>query len=442
MLGNTQQPRPRIHLVGIGGVGMSALAQALLDAGAALSGSDRLLDHGDLTDTLETLQRQGVKLAPQDGSALSPEVDRLIVSSAIEEDNPDLLAARRYKIGQVHRATELARLVADRKLLAISGTSGKSSVTAMVGWLLAECGLDPLVINGAAICGWDAAGRRIGSVRHGCGEYAVIEADESDRSLLCFRPRHAIITNCTADHFDLSTTKELFTAFRSLVAGTTIESQPAATDLLPASGWQGGFNYLGHTFTLPLPGRHNCHNAWQAVALCHTLGVPLPQLAAALARFPGVARRLERVGTTAHGAIVIDDYAHNPAKLTAAWQTTAAVFPRVVGLWRPHGYAPLRNNLAGLAAAFATIVRPSDRLLILPVYDAGGSATRDVNAGDLAARLSACGLPVELPDDIPAAAAMLRRYDAPDTALLLCGARDPDLPRLARQLVATESGQL
>ena len=424
----------RVHLAGIGGVGMSALAQALLDAGCAVSGSDRLLDRGDETDTLQCLRRQGVALFPQDGSGVQPGLARVIVSSAIEDDNPELAACRALGIPVVHRAAELARLVAGRQLIAVTGTSGKSTVTAMLGWLLAGAGLDPLVINGAAVPGWDAEGTRIGSVRSGEGAWAVIEADESDRSLLAFAPRHAIITNRSADHFDLAETDRLFAAFRERVTGLVLEEMPSDDALReePAA-WSGTFDLEGTAFTVPLPGRHNLVNAWQAVRMARAVGAARPDLQRVLAAFPGVERRLQRLGAC-RGAAVIDDYAHNPAKLAAAWRTVAAAYPRIVALWRPHGYGPLRNMLEALAAVFAAEMRPADRLLLLPVYDAGGTARRDVNSNDLVARLAARNVAAGEVAEIGAAERLLRAEARSGTALLICGARDPELPRLARRL--------
>ncbi|MDD5705153.1 MAG: Mur ligase domain-containing protein [Kiritimatiellae bacterium] len=421
-----------VHIVGIGGVGMSALAQALLDSGARVSGSDRLLDRGDATEVLRRLREQGVALYAQDGSGVHAGLARLVVSTAIEEDNPDLQAARRLDLPVMHRAAELARVAGGRRLIAVTGTSGKSTVTAMLGWLLAGAGLDPLVINGASVVGWDAGGR-IGSVRHGRGAWAVIEADESDRSLMRFEPEHAIVTNISADHFDLDVTRQIFERFRTRVRGTIIEGEPAEADIEASAGWRGGFRLEGVDFAVPLPGRHNVVNAWQAVRMARLLGIDAAMLARALAVFPGVERRLQRIGECG-GATVIDDYAHNPAKLAAAWTTIAQVFPRVTGLWRPHGYGPLRAMMDGLTESLAQVVRPRDKLLLLPVYDAGGTADRSVNSTALLAHLRARGVPAAAVNDIGAAEVTLRAAASPGTALLICGARDPDLPRLARRL--------
>lgn len=425
----------RIHLAGIGGVGMSALAQALLDSGFEVSGSDRLLDSGDTTDTLNRLRGQGVALHPQDGSGVAGAA-RLVVSSAIEADNPDLVAARHAGIPALHRAAQLAALASGRRLIAVTGTCGKSTVTAILGWLLQEAGLDPAVVNGAGVVGWDDGGR-IASVRRGNGAWMVIEADESDRSLLVFNPEHAIVTNASADHFGHDETLALFSRFRERVTGVVIDGagETAAPDGARTGKWCGHFVSGNTPFTVPLPGLHNIWNAWQAVRLAAAMGIPAPVLAAGLATFRGVERRLQRTGSCG-GAAVIDDYAHNPEKLDAAWSTLAAAFDRVAAVWRPHGYGPLRKMMDGLEAVFARVVRPQDLLLILPVYDMGGTADRSVGSDTLVARLAARGVPVRGVATLDDAGAVLRAAAAPGTALVTCGARDPGLPRLAARLGA------
>ncbi len=425
----------RVHLAGIGGVGMSALAQALLDNGFEVSGSDRLLDSGDATDTLNRLRGQGAALHPQDGSGVAGAA-RLVVSSAIEADNPDLDAARRAGVPVVHRAAQLAELAAGRRLIAVTGTCGKSTVTAILGWLLQEAGLDPAVVNGAGVVGWDGGGR-IASVRRGAGAWLVIEADESDRSLMVFNPEHAIITNASADHFGREETLTLFSRFRERVTGVVIDGagEAAAPGGARADGWCGHFIFAGTPFTVPLPGRHNIWNAWHAVRLAAALGIPAPALASGLATFRGVERRLQLTGSCA-GASVIDDYAHNPEKLAAAWSTLTAAFDRVATVWRPHGYGPLRKMMDDLEAVFARVVRPQDLLLVLPVYDMGGTADRSVNSDTLVARLAARGVPVRGVATLDEAEAALRAVAGLGTALVTCGARDPGLPRLAARLGA------
>lgn len=428
-----------IHIAGIGGVGMSALAQALLDQGETVSGSDRLLDAGDETGTLACLAAQGVRLCRQDGTGLTPRTARLVISSAIEPDNPEVVRAQALGVPVVHRAAELARLTAGRRLVAVTGTCGKSTVTAMLGCLLEGAGFDPLVVNGAAVAGWSADGTRIGSVRKGAGEWAVIEADESDRSLMVFQPEHAVITNASADHFGLDETLALFASFRDRVPGTVIDGRGA--DGVPegarAEGWSGSFRFEGVAYQVPMPGLHNVHNAWHAVRLARALGAAPDRLAGALAAFGGVERRLQRVGRCG-AATVVDDYAHNPEKLAAAWTALAAAFPAgVCAVWRPHGYAPLRKMLEAVTAVFARVCRPADTLLLLPVYDAGGTADRTIGSDLLASQLVKQGVTVALVQSLEEAEARMRAGAVPGGALVTFGARDPGLPRLAARLAGT-----
>jgi UDP-N-acetylmuramate--alanine ligase len=429
--------KTKVHIAGIGGVGMSALAQALLDTGVTVTGSDRLLDSGDLTGALACLKNQGVTLFPQDGSGVTEETARLIISTAIEAANPEVVRAHARGIPVVHRATELASLLKGKRLIAVTGTCGKSTVTGMLGWLLEGAGFDPCVVNGAAVTGWDANNTRIGSVRMGKGEWAVIEADESDRSLLAFHPEHAIITNASADHFDLTETLDLFAAFRAKIPGIIIDGQAeaAAIEQVRQEGWNGYFTFEGIEFCVPMPGLHNIHNAWHAVRMARALGADPQWLAEVLKGFGGIERRMQRVGQCG-SALVIDDYAHNPEKLAAAWTTLAAAFPQgICAVWRPHGFAPLRKMLDDLTAVFARVCRPCDELLLLPVYDAGGTADRSVSSADLASRLEGKHVKVSTLDSLEHVESRMRAVAQCGKGVLVTfGARDPGLPRLAKRL--------
>ena len=439
-------PQNHFHLAGIGGVGMSALAQALLDCGFAVSGSDRLLDSGDETDVLQRLRRQGVRLYPQDGGGVG-EASRLVVSSAVEPDNPDARAARERGIPIVHRAEQLAELCRGLRLMAVAGTCGKSTVAAMAGWILQEAGLDPVVVNGAEILSW-MTGNRIGSVRKGRGSWCVVEVDESDKSLTVFKPEVAVITNASADHFAMGETLALFDAFRRNVTGAVIDgimegetlsnhtSCMHATRLdgvSPSNAWSTSFTWRGVHFEIPMPGAHNAQNAWHAARLAACAGVETEVAAAALKNFPGVARRLQRHGLC-NRAVVVDDYAHNPEKIAAAWQTVSTCHGLVAAVWRPHGFGPLRKMLPALAEMFARVMEKEDRLFLLPVYDAGGTADRSVNSETLAAALVARGVACHTVPTLDAAEVALREASREVGTLLVLGARDPGLPRLAEKL--------
>lgn len=414
-----------VHLVGIGGVGMSALAQALLDAGFTVTGADRALGgSGARPAVLATLARAGVRLFPDNGSGIGPDTARVIVSTAVEETNRDLQCARARGIPVVHRAAALAELLAPRRLVAVAGTCGKSTVTAILGHLLAESGFDPVVVNGAQVVGWDAGGTRVGSTRKGTGAYAVAEVDESDKSLVAFRPFAAIVTNASADHYSKAEMDAVFDAFVRGVPGPVVDGR--RTPVVPSAVAR----------TIPLPGEHNAVNAECALRMAAALGADPARLAAAIRTFPGVERRLQRVGTCG-GAVVYDDYAHNPEKLHAMLTTLQAAYPKGVAVaWRPHGYAPLRKMLEALAAMFRATLRPCDELLVLPVYDAGGTTDRSLNSDALVARLNAS--PVRFVEGLEDAEAHLRTHAPAFGALVVAGARDPGLPVLARRLAGKE----
>lgn len=414
-----------VHLVGIGGVGMSALAQALLDAGDTVTGADRALGgSGARPGVLAALARAGVRLFPDDGSGIGPDTARVIVSTAVEETNRDLRCARARGIPVVHRAAALAELLAPRRLVAVAGTCGKSTVTAILGHLLAESGFDPVVVNGAQVVGWDAGGTRVGSTRKGTGAYAVAEVDESDKSLVAFKPFAAVVTNASADHYSKAEMDAVFDAFVRGVPGPVIDGR--RTPMVPSAAAR----------TIPLPGEHNAVNAECALRMAAALGADPARLAAAIRTFPGVERRLQRVGTCG-GAVVYDDYAHNPEKLHAMLATLQATYPKGVAVvWRPHGYAPLRKMLEALAAMFRATLRPCDELLVLPVYDAGGTTDRSLNSDALVARLNAS--PVRFVEGLEDAETHLRTHAPAFGALVVAGARDPGLPVLARRLAGKE----
>lgn len=447
--------RGNYHISGVAGVGMSALAELLLALGHDVSGSDRSFDQGHRLDVLEKLRRMGLKLLPQDGSAITPATGALLVSTAIEETNPEIVAARKHGTEIVHRADMLARLAAGKRVIAIAGTAGKTTTTALTGWLLEQCGLDPTVVNGGVVLNW-AAPDRVGNCRVGKSDLFVLEVDESDRSLLKFHPELAAITNVSKDHFELAEVVALFTQFARQTAGTVLCGQGVAEQLgrevagqadgaaappLVLSGTRPRaeradlhrFAYAGMEFPVPLIGRHNAENALMAVRVCATLGCPLGTLCDALPEFRGVGRRLEIVGRTAGGATVIDDYAHNPAKMAAAWRAAAETSRRVLGFWRPHGFGPLALMKDEIAAALAAAMRPDDRFHVLPVYYAGGTASRTITSEEWVGQLRARGMAAAFVADYAALEAALAPAVRGD-AILGMGARDPELPAFARRL--------
>ena len=436
--------RGNFHIAGVAGVGMSALAELLLALGHEVSGSDRSSDQGHRLDVLEKLGRMGLKLLPQDGSAISPSTTALLVSTAIEDTNPEIAAAKKLGVEIVHRADMLERIARGRRVVAIAGTAGKTTTTALVGWLLEECGLDPTVVNGGVILNWAAPGRvgncRVGNCRVGKSDLFVLEVDESDKSLLKFHPELSAITNVSKDHFELDVVVTLFKQFASQTSQTVLCGDGAAELLsLPTGDAIHGTHethrvvYRGVEFHVPLIGRHNAENALMAIRVCEALGCTLPTIRDALPGFRGVGRRLEIVGKTADGVLVVDDYAHNPAKIAASWRAVRETAARVFGFWRPHGFGPLALMKDELADALAGAMERGDRLFVLPVFYAGGMAKKTITSEEWVVQLRQHGIAAHFVADYDALEYALSAAQNGD-AILGMGARDPELPKFARHL--------
>lgn len=433
--------KKHVHICGVAGVGMNALAQALVFSGYSVSGSDRFIDRRRALPVLEKLRALGITLVPQDGSGVTEETDCVVFSTAVENNNPDLLRARAMDKPIRHRAKMLADLAEGKSCIAIAGTCGKTTTTGMTGWILEAAGLDPFVVNGGAVLNWRDE-KSVGNVRPGKSGLWVVEVDESDRSLLEFSPDTALITNIAKDHFNLEETEALFRKFAGQVKKNTLGcfGTPSRDDILKdfhprLSAGKIEFEYHGVEFLIPQIGRHNAENAVMAVALCETLGVNPDTACKALREFKGIERRLEYTGRTC-GIDVIDDYAHNPAKIGAAWQAVSGYYKNIYAVWRPHGYRPLRTMMDELVELLPGIMRPGDKLYLLPVFDAGGTAERSVQSDELADSLKKRNVTAEYIENYEQLAKKLISEAKAGGVILVMGARDPELPVFAETLPA------
>lgn len=445
------------HFAGIGGSGMSAIALYLLGRGQKVSGSDRLFDRGGGVSIREALLKAGATLVPQDGSGLDPQTI-LVVSTAVEDTIPEVKRAKELGCRIVHRSEALAEIASRTRCIAVSGTSGKSTVTAMVFRVLRGAGLDPSVISGAVLRELSNEGQW-GNALGGSGEWLVIEADESDGSLVRYSPEVGVMLNLDRDHKELSELRGIFATFRARskhfvvhgdrpdcveIAGSAAfqfglrhSSLPLPTDirLLPDSV---NFRLGTLDVSVPGPGMHMVENALAALAAGVLAGVDLAVGVKALATFQGVGRRHELIGD-ARGVRVFDDFAHNPAKVEAglAAAQLAAGGGRVLAVFQPHGYGPLRFLLEDFATSFAKALRPQDKLWIGPVYDAGGTADRSISSQDLADRIVAHGHAVSCPATRDLVATEIAQEAKSGDLVYSMGARDPDLPAFARQILSS-----
>jgi UDP-N-acetylmuramate--alanine ligase len=452
------RPCRSVHLAGIFGTGMSALAQYLRFQGIAVSGSDRLLDSEDAATVRRSLEGLGCTIARQDGSGVGAHTDVVCISTAIEESNPDIAAARALGIPVQHRSDLLAALVSAKRTIAVTGTSGKSTVTAMIFEFLTACGQSPSLISGAPLLRLEKQGL-IGNAFSGGSDLLVIEADESDGSLVKYAPEAAVILNISRDHksvdeirgfFETLVSKSTWAAINAddpmlagLRANICFGRRPEATwrpqrELsLPASVklWRKGIMYpLAH------PGEHNLENLRAALCVCEHFGCGGKDLAGAVRRFAGVARRFD-IHDTNKGMQVVDDYAHNPAKITAAVKTARGLSERILAVYQPHGFGPTRFLKEDYISTFRAVFRPGDSLYLLPIYYAGGTALKDIASQDLIDGLGSVSFQARAVGDRNE---LLQRLEADarmGDCVLVMGARDPSLTSLTKKIIGLFGGE-
>jgi UDP-N-acetylmuramate--alanine ligase len=345
----------RLHFIGIGGAGMSGLALVCAELGASVTGSDR-----SESSYMERLRTAGLDPTVGHEAANLPEGVEVVVSTAIGADNPELALARERGIEPIHRGALLAELCAEKRLIAVAGTHGKTTTTAMLVWALRGIGADPAFFVGGEVPGLgpDGAAANAG---WGIGEWALAEADESDGSFLDLKPEIAVVTNIEMDHHSRwGSVAELRTAFGEFAAGARVVVGPADSDL---------------EIELAVPGHHNLLNARAAVLAAEAAGFEPAKVIAALADFPGVKRRLELKGTRA-GARIYDDYAHHPTEVRAALSALREQRPgRLIAVFQPHLYSRTKAFGEEFGAALAL----ADEVVVLDVYPA-----REQPVGELA----------------------------------------------------------
>ncbi len=456
---------------GIGGSGMLPLALILRGKGASIAGSDRSRDQGRSPEKFAWLESLGFVLHPQDGSGITSSQQILVASAAVEDTVPEMVRAGQLGCQRMRRAELLAALFnAAPTSIAVGGTSGKSTVTGMLGWILTACGSDPTIMNGAVMKNFVRPDAPFASARVGHAASPFIsEVDESDGSIAAYRPTIAVLNNVSLDHKSLEELRSLFGDFLARAQTAVINLDDAESAALAARAQAGTLTFgidshearfgvaaasitespLGisarvedrrtgdsHDLALAVPGRHNLSNALAALAGAHAAGVPLADAVQALGDYAGLARRFDVLGTSRSGITVIDDFGHNPEKVAATLTTLKAHPGRVIAFFQPHGYGPLRQMGAELAEVLASRLDPADRTILCdPVYF-GGTVDRSVGSERIAALVRAHGGQAE---HIPArsdCAARMAELAQPGDRIVIMGARDDTLSVFARELLA------
>jgi UDP-N-acetylmuramate--alanine ligase len=453
-----------VFFSGIGGSGMLPLASIVRASGVKVAGSDRSLDAGRTPQKFDYLRSLGIQLFPQDGSGLGSGMT-LVTSAAVEPTVADVVRAKELGLTHLTRPEFLARLLnSAQRSVAVGGTSGKSTVTGMIGWILHACHRQPTVMNGAVMKNFVTPSAPFASALVGDPELFVSEVDESDGSISLYQPEVAVLTNISLDHKEMVELRQLFAGFLNAARKAVLNLDDPETRILaetvPAEKVVGyGFDSPGaafmgkdlqlepfgvsfaletegarHEVRLAVPGRHNASNALSALAAARLLGVRVEDAVTAIARFDGLRRRLEVVGEAA-GVTVIDDFAHNPDKIAATLATMRAQPGRLLIMFQPHGYGPLAKMGEPLAQSLAEGMAADDRLFLPdPVYQ-GGTVDKTHGSDWLVEQVRAHSKQAE---HIAHRADIGRRLVEDAKAgdrILIMGARDDTLIEFARDIV-------
>jgi UDP-N-acetylmuramate--alanine ligase len=458
-----------LFFCGIGGSGMLPLAQIAHGLGHPVAGSDRSRDQGRTPEKFAWLEANGFALFPQDGSGITSPDQVLIASAAIEDTVPEIARANALGCARMSRADLLSGLFNQADFsIAVGGTSGKSTVTGMIAWILQEAGHDPMVMNGAVMKNFVSPENPFASARIGAPGLFVSEVDESDGSIALYRPTVGVLLNVSLDHKSIEELRVLFGHYvgASDTAVINLDS-PEASYLLPLARERVtfGVHALSADITvepdsidqspfgiraavidsrkrevfpliLPMPGLHNLANALAAIATASAAGIDVGLATYALRNFEGLARRFDVIGTSPSGITVIDDFGHNPEKCAATLRTLKATDGRVIAFFQPHGYGPLRQMGEELAQTFARELDPGDLTIMCdPVYF-GGTVDRSQGSERIVQLIDDAGGTAE---HVPARDDCAERIIAlaqPGDRIVVMGARDDTLTEFAQSLLA------
>ncbi|MDB5453393.1 MAG: UDP-N-acetylmuramate--alanine ligase [Caulobacteraceae bacterium] len=465
-------PEQAYFFCGVGGSGMLPLALIVQARGATVAGSDRSMDQGRTPAKFDFLRAKGVALFPQDGSGLTSADQTLVTSAAVEDTIPDVVAARRVGAAMMTRPQLLAQLFnAAPTSVGIAGTSGKSTTTGMIALICERLGLRPTVMNGADMKNFAGPGQPFASALVGGQDLFIAEVDESDGSIARYTPTVAVIGNIALDHKSMDELRALFADFAgkaekvvlnldngetSALAQTvaaerrvTFSLDDAAADLMAvevepqasaiAFKVRERTSGASHAVRLMTPGRHNVANALAALGAAVSLGAPLDKAAEALTGFAGIRRRLDVVGEKA-GVTVIDDFAHNPDKISATLETLHAFPGRLLVMFQPHGFGPLKLMKDAFIETFAERLAADDVLIMPdPVYF-GGTVDRAVGSAEIAAGVRSAGRMAYAFPERAACGDKLVELARPGDRIVVMGARDDTLSTFAAEVLARIGG--
>lgn len=450
----------RVFFIGVAGAGMSAIAQYLAGSDKIAKGSDRYFLPGVFNETKDKLEKEGIECFLQDGTGIDENTDLVVVSTAIEDTVVEVQKAKQLNIPIIKRAALLALITRSKKTIAIGGTSGKSTTSAMLFDMLEYAGLKPGIISGAGLVSIIREGK-IGNAKVGAGDWLVIEADESDGSIVEYEPEIGVLLNVDKDHQEIDELMRLFGIFKNKSKHFIVNQSNGLAKTLSenpqfdfSSDTDSDAGYIAEDFkqerftiqfsvrkkfTKENPvrfqinsiGRHNMENALAAATIANRIGVGLQTCADALKNYEGIYRRNQVLGQK-NGVWVIDDYAHNPVKCAAAIAACQHVAPRVVAWFQPHGYGPTRFLKDDFVREISAVLRNDDEIWMSEIFYAGGTADKNISAKELIDDIAAKGKKAYFVEDRSNLLNNIRPHLGEDAVLLLMGARDPSLEEFGK----------
>ncbi len=446
----------KVHFIGVAGTGMSAIAQYLAGIGKTVTGSDRYFVDGKLNDTGERLVACGIRCFAQDGSGILPDVNLVVVSTAIEDTVPEVQKAKALNIPIVKRSNLLNIIAGDRKTIAIGGTSGKSTTSAMLYDIMNRAGYAPGIISGAGLVSLIKE-NKIGNAAVGNGEWLIIEADESDGSIVEYHPQIGVVLNIDKDHQEIGELENIFNIFKKntkelfVVNDDNLYTKKLSSGLqydfssdihsgagfiaqhYHQKGLEISFTINNQSFSMQTIGKHNMENAAAAVAVASQIGISLQVCADALKSYEGIYRRHQLL-IKKKNLYLIDDYAHNPVKCASSIRACQEIAPKVIAWFQPHGYGPTRFLKNDFIAEISSALREEDEIWMSEIFYAGGTAEKNISAKDLTDVILANGKKAFFVSDRNDFLKTVRPHLVGECVLLLMGARDPSLEDFAKQM--------
>ncbi|PKL49400.1 MAG: hypothetical protein CVV37_07615 [Nitrospira bacterium HGW-Nitrospira-1] len=445
----------KIFFSGIGGSGVSAIAGFMAAKGHFIAGSDRLFDLSTTHPIRKRLEENGIIIFPQNGDGINGSFDFAVFSTSVEKSNPDFRKAEMLGIPLKTRPEYLAEIVSEHNTIAVAGTSGKSTTSGMLAFLMQRLGMPPNFIGGGRVKQFRTL-RNSGNYFSGSSDTLIIEACESDGTIIHYKPAYSIILNLDLDHHPVEQTARMFEqlsdntskpvfvcaddnnlascAIRNACCFSIHKESEYQAKSIVYYPFRTAFKVNGQEFKLSLPGEYNLYNALACISFLLELGAPAKDIARILPEFSGIERRFD-IHRNDGRYLVIDDYAHNPHKIHSLMEAVKKISDKVCYIFQPHGYGPTRLMKDGYIRTFAENMREADHLILLPIYYAGGTAARDISSRDIAEGVAASGRSVEVIDD---RADVLKKAGWWDSYVVL-GARDDTLSDFAEQIAGTLS---